>query len=65
MTKDQILEIVKDIENKSNKDLLESLYLLSDEFEKTKTLIIDLTRHLDSIESMYNKINNEIKKRNL
>lgn len=65
MTKEQIVEVVKDIENKSNKDLLESLYLLSEEFEKTKTLIIDLTRHLDSIESMYNNINNEIKKRNL
>lgn len=65
MTKDEIIEIANDVENKSNKDLIQSLYLLSEEFEKTKTLIIDLTRHLDSIESIYNKINNEIKKRNL
>ena len=33
------------------------------EHEKTKNLIIDLTRHLESIEILYNDVNNEIEKR--
>ena len=36
---------------------------MNDEFEKTKTLIIDLTRHLDSVEALFNEINDEIEKR--
>ena len=36
---------------------------LYEEFESTKQLIIDLTRHLDGVESLYNKVNKEIKKR--
>lgn len=60
---EKIHEIVNDIENKSNKDLLSTMIVLNDEFEKTKTLIVDLTRHLDSVEDYYNKINREIEKR--
>lgn len=59
----KIFEIVNDSENKSNKDLFFALNELTEEFEKTKHLIVDLTRHLDSVEEMYNKINNEISKR--
>lgn len=65
MDKEKIIDITKDVENRSNKDLFESLSFLSNEFEKTKQLIIDLTRHLDSIEILYNKVNNEIKNRQL
>jgi hypothetical protein len=63
MDKNKIIEITNDVENKSNKDLFEARDFLSDEFEKTKQLIIDLTRHMDSVEIYYNKINGEIKKR--
>jgi hypothetical protein len=59
----KIVEISNDVENKSNKDLFSSIEILSVEFEKTKTLIVDLTRHLETIEGMYNKINKEIGKR--
>ena len=59
----KIIEISNDVENKSNKDLFSSLEILSLEFEKTKTLIVDLTRHLESVELMYDKINKEIGKR--
>jgi len=59
----KIIDVSNDVENKSNKDLFESLDTLSTEFEKTKVLIVDLTRHLEVIETMYNKINNEIGKR--
>lgn len=59
----KLIEISKDVENKSNKDLFSSLEILSTEFEQTKILIVDLTRHLELVEDMYNKINAEIGKR--
>lgn len=65
MEKSTILEIVNDVENKSNKDILTARNILSEEFDKTKELVIDLTRHLDAVESLYNKLNDEIKKRNI
>ena len=37
---------------------------LSDEFEKTKNLIISLTHHLDKTEEVYNIFLKEHKKRN-
>lgn len=65
MNKDKIIEIANDSENKPNKDLISARDILMTEFEKTKELIIDLTRHLDAVEDLYNKVNNEIKKRNI
>mgnify|MGYP006285020217 CR=1 FL=1 len=63
MDSNRLLEIAKDVENKSNNDLMLVATELYDEFEKTKQLIIDLTRHMDGIESLYNKVNKEIEKR--
>jgi hypothetical protein len=63
MEKDKIIDIIDDVTNKSNKDLFTTLDQLSNEFENTKQLIIDLTRHLESIEDSYNKVNREIEKR--
>jgi len=60
MEKDKLLDIVKNVKEKSNKDLFESRDLLSDEYQKTKDLIISLTRHLEAIEESYNIINAEI-----
>lgn len=65
MEKEKILNIVNDVENKSNKDLQDALVFLSEEYEKTKNLAIELTRHMDSIEDIYNKVNVEIKKRTI
>lgn len=56
--------MLNDVENKSNKDLKDVINILIEEFEKTKQLIVDLTRHLETIEDYHAKINNEIKKRN-
>lgn len=58
-------EIIENYENKPNKDLLSVRTILIEEFDKTKELIISLTRHLDNIEEKYNIINNEIGKRNI
>ncbi len=63
MDKDTINEIAKNPQNKSNKDLIECRDLLLEEFNKTKDLIIDLTRHLESVEHVYESINTEIGKR--
>jgi len=63
MDKDKIIEIANDAVNRSNKDLVESRDILIEEFEKTKDLIIDLTRHLEMVEILYNNVNKEIEKR--
>ena len=63
MDKEKIIEITQDVENKSNKDLLTVESELYDEFNKTRELILDLTNHLDSIETLYNKVNQELEKR--
>lgn len=63
MDKDKLIEIAKDVENKSNKDLVNALTELTTEFDKTKELIISLTRHLDVVTEMYEKVNTELNKR--
>jgi len=63
MEKDKIISVIDDVTNKSNKDLFTTLDQLSIEFENTKQLIIDLTKHLESIEYSYNVVNKEIEKR--
>lgn len=63
MEKEKILEIANDVKNKSNKDLFIAINELNEEFEKTKMLIVNLTRHLESVEDIYNKINIEIEQR--
>ena len=63
MESQKLIEIANDVENKSNKDLVIVADELSKEFKKTKELIIDLTHHLDGVESLYNKVNKELEKR--
>jgi len=63
MDKKKLIEIVENIEDKSNNDLFIAQKELYEEFNKTKELIIDLTRHLDGVEELYDKVNDEIGKR--
>ncbi len=63
MDKKKIIEIVTDTENKSNSDLFSAEQVLHDEFEKTKSIIVELTHHLENVEESYLKVTNEIKKR--
>ena len=63
MDKDKIIEVSNDVENKSNKDLFLVVNELHEEYENTKQIIIDLTKHLENVENLYNKINDEISKR--
>jgi len=63
MDKNKIIEIINDVKNKSNKDLLECEEVLFNEYEKTKEIVIELTKHMDTIEEMHFKISTEIEKR--
>ena len=56
-------KIKSDID-RPNKQILSDMSSLKEEFEKTKSLVITLTHHLDNVENAYNKLNEEIKKRN-
>ncbi len=55
-TLEQLQSIIKDIDTSSNKDLSEAMDFLTNDFNETKSMIVDLTNHLDSIEGLYNKI---------
>ncbi len=63
MDKQKFIEIANDSENRSNKDLVEARDFFVSEFDELKTLIIDLTRKLEAVEILYNKINGELNKR--
>lgn len=63
MDKNKIIDIANNCQDRSNKDLVDSRDFLIEEFNKTKEVIIDLTRHLESVEILYNKINKELDNR--
>jgi hypothetical protein len=63
MDVEKLIDVAKDYENKSNKDLFDAVNLLYEEYEKTKELIIELTKHLEIVEYHYNKVNDEVGKR--
>jgi predicted DNA-binding ArsR family transcriptional regulator len=62
-TLEQLQSIIKDIDASSNKDLSEAMDFLTNDFNETKSMIIDLTNHLDNIEGLYNKILTEYENR--
>jgi hypothetical protein len=49
-------EIVSDMKNRGNSDLTKVMDFLSEDFEETKNLIIELTVHIDNIETLYDKV---------
>jgi hypothetical protein len=59
----KVQEIISDFKSFPNKDLKYSLDYLNEDFNKTKDLIVRLTKHLDGIEVNYNKILKEYKSR--
>lgn len=63
MEKEKLFDVINNVEDKSNKDLFEVINILYDEHEKTKKLIFDLSKHLDSIEESYKKVEKEVNKR--
>ena len=63
MNIEKLIDVAKDYENKSNKDLFDAVNILYEEYEKTKEIIIELTKHLENVEYYYNKVNDEVGKR--
>jgi hypothetical protein len=63
MDKEKYIEIATDSENRSNKDLIDARDFFINEFDELKIVIIDLTRKLEAVETLYNKINGELNKR--
>ena len=63
MERDEIIKVSENPEKKSNIKLFEARDLLYKEFEHTKKLIIDLTKHMDAVEEYYKAITKEIEKR--
>lgn len=63
MEKEKLESILSDLGNKSNKDLFDTEEFLFNEFEKTKTLIVELTKHIDVIEEFHKNVMIEIEKR--
>jgi len=61
----QIEDIIKNVKDKPNKILVESRGILKSEFEKTKDLILELTRHMDAVKESYEIINEELGNRTL
>tara|TARA_R110000824_G_scaffold56198_1_gene154035 strand:- start:2780 stop:2962 length:183 start_codon:yes stop_codon:yes gene_type:complete len=56
-------EFFKIYKEKSNDEILDIMKTLKDEFDKTKTVVVQLTYHIEDIERKFNILNNEIKKR--
>jgi hypothetical protein len=61
--KEEVLEIVKDYKNKSNKDLIKAMDLIIQDFEFCKNKIVELTVQLDKLENTYNTILKEYDRR--
>ena len=60
---EEILKIIKDYKEKSNKDLHTAMEFINEDFKVTKESIIKLTHHLDSLENTYNLIHKEYTER--
>lgn len=59
ISKEEFDRIITDVKNTSNSDLIKVMDFLTDDFEETKQMLLNLTKHLDNIEELYNKILNE------
>lgn len=59
----EIEDVVKNVKDKSNQVLGECRDVLEIEFERTKDLVLELTRHMDAVKESYEIINEEIGKR--
>jgi hypothetical protein len=57
---EKVNEIVKNAKDKSNKDLIDVRDILMSEFNNTKDIIVDLTKHLEAIGNSYEIVNTEI-----
>lgn len=60
---EKVIQILNEYKNSSNKDLKLAMDFIQKDFNFTKERIIELTNHLDKLESLYNKLLSEHQKR--
>jgi hypothetical protein len=60
---EKVGQIISEIDTRPNSDLTKVMDFLQKDFDETKNVIIELTKHLDNIERMYDLVHNEFKKR--
>ena len=63
MKREELLDVINNYKNKSNKQLELALDKMNKDFESTKQTIVKLTHQMDDIEKAYNNIFEEYKKR--
>ena len=57
-------EFFKQYKEKPTKEIVDVMFTLKEEFNKTKDLLIKLTLHIEDIEKKFNLLDNELKKGN-
>jgi hypothetical protein len=60
----QILEIIKEHKERSNKDLKLAMDFIKEDFDLTKENLLKLSNHLDKLENTYNLLHKEYTDRN-
>lgn len=60
---DNITEIVKNYKERPNKDLVLAMEKINSEFEESKKMMINLSKHLDRLENLYLEILKEYRNR--
>ena len=55
----EILQIIKEHKDRSNKDLKLAIDFIQEDFNMTKESLIKLTHHLDKLENTYNILHKE------
>ena len=58
----EILQIIKEHKDRSNKDLKLAMDFIQEDFNMTKESLIKLTHHLDKLENTYNLLHSEFTK---
>lgn len=55
----EILQIIKEHKDRSNKDLTLAMDFIQEDFNVTKESLLKLTQHLDKLENTYNLLHKE------
>jgi enolase len=58
-----VTEIIKNYKDRPNKDLILAMDKINSEFEESKKMMFNLSKHLDRLESVYLEILEEYKNR--
>ena len=61
--RDKINNIVNNLNDSSNSDIIYVLDFLNIDFEQTKDAIVRMTKHLDTVEVVYDKLLKELDNR--